>query len=42
MAAAAAAIDVAPGIKLYQITETGLAVQATVQGTKYMKDDELN
>ena len=40
--AAAAAIDVAPGIKLYQITEAGLAVQATVQGTKYMKDDELN
>ena len=36
------AIDVAPGIKLYQITENGLALQATIQGTKYWKDDELN
>lgn len=38
----AGAVDVAPGIKLYQITENGLALQATVQGTKYWKDDELN
>lgn len=38
----AGAIDVAPGIKLYQITEHGLAIQATVQGTKFWKDDELN
>ncbi|MGH6947987.1 MAG: hypothetical protein ACREDZ_11715 [Kiloniellales bacterium] len=38
----AGAIDVAPGIKLYQITEHGLALQATIQGTKYWKDDELN
>jgi lipid-binding SYLF domain-containing protein len=38
----AGAVDVAPGIKLYQITEAGLALQATVQGTKYWKDDELN
>jgi len=36
------AIDVAPGIKLYQITEHGLALQATIQGTKYWPDDELN
>ncbi len=36
------AIDVAPGIKLYQITEHGLALQATIQGTKYWRDDELN
>lgn len=40
--AAAGAIDVAPGVKLYQITESGLALQATIQGTKYWKDDELN
>jgi lipid-binding SYLF domain-containing protein len=40
--AAAMAIDVAPGIRLYQLTETGIAVQATLQGTKYSKDDELN
>jgi lipid-binding SYLF domain-containing protein len=38
----AGAIDVAPGIKLYQITEHGLALQATIQGTKYWKDGELN
>ena len=36
------AIDVAPGIKLYQITKNGLAAQATIQGTKYWKDKELN
>ena len=40
--AVAGAIDVAPGVKLYQITESGLALQATIQGTKYWKDDELN
>jgi lipid-binding SYLF domain-containing protein len=38
----AGAVDVAPGIKLYQITEHGLALQATIQGTKYWKDGELN
>jgi lipid-binding SYLF domain-containing protein len=36
------AVDVAPGIKLYQITENGLALQATIQGTKYWKDRSLN
>jgi len=36
------AFDVAPGVKLYQMTENGLAVQATIQGTKYWKDEELN
>lgn len=40
--AAAGAVDVAPGIKLYQITETGLALQATIQGTKYWRDDDLS
>lgn len=38
----AGAIEVAPGIKLYQITENGLALQATIQGTKFWKDSELN
>lgn len=38
----AGAVDVAPGIKLYQLTESGLALQATLQGTKYWKDEELN
>ena len=40
--AAAGAITVAPGVDLYQLTENGLALQATIQGTKYYKDDELN
>jgi lipid-binding SYLF domain-containing protein len=40
--AVAGAIDVAPGIRLYQITEHGLALQATIQGTKYWRDSELN
>jgi len=30
------------GIKIYQITKSGLALQATVKGNKYWKDDELN
>ena len=38
----AGAIEIAPNIKLYQITETGLALQATLQGTKYWKDDDLS
>lgn len=29
-------------VKVYSMTETGLALQATVTGTKYWKDDELN
>ena len=36
------AIDVGPGVRLYQITESGLALQATIQGTKYWKDEDLN
>jgi lipid-binding SYLF domain-containing protein len=35
-------VDVAPGIKLYQLTQHGLALQATIQGTKFWKDDELS
>ncbi len=38
----AGAVDVAPGLKLYQITKHGLALQATIQGTKYVKDSDLN
>ena len=40
--AVSGAITVAPGVDLYQITENGLALQATIQGTKYYRDDELN
>ena len=38
----AGAVDIAPGIKLYQLTQFGLALQATIQGTKFWKDDELS
>ncbi len=30
------------GMEIYQFTKTGLALQATVQGTKYWRDDKLN
>ena len=30
------------GITVYQLTESGLALQATVKGTKYWKDSALN
>ncbi|MDH5299330.1 MAG: YSC84-related protein [Desulfobulbaceae bacterium] len=33
---------VAQGISVYTMTEAGAALQATVAGTKYWKDDELN
>ncbi|MGA9047043.1 hypothetical protein [Sulfuricurvum sp.] len=36
------AITVEPGIRLYKLTQNGLALQATIQGTKYWKDGELN
>jgi lipid-binding SYLF domain-containing protein len=34
--------EVSPGVWVYQITKNGLALQATLQGTKYYKDDDLN
>jgi lipid-binding SYLF domain-containing protein len=40
--AAEGALSVAPGVELYQLTENGLALEATIQGTKYFKDSELN
>jgi lipid-binding SYLF domain-containing protein len=36
------AASVAPGVWVYQITKKGLALQLTLQGTKYSKDDDLN
>ena len=33
---------VEPGVWVYQITKKGLALQLTLQGTKYYKDDDLN
>ncbi len=36
------AMNIAPGVTLYQIANKGLAAQATVQGTKFIVDDDLN
>jgi lipid-binding SYLF domain-containing protein len=36
------AATVSPGVWVYQLTEDGLALEITVKGTKYMKDDNLN
>lgn len=36
------AASVAPGVWLFQLTDKGLAAEATVKGTKYYKDDALN
>jgi len=41
-AAFSGAVQAAPGVWVYQITKKGLALQLTLQGTKYSKDDELN
>jgi len=37
-----AAGSIINGVDVYQMTETGLALQATLQGTKYWEDDDLN
>ena len=36
------AVSVGKGMEIYQFTKSGLALQATIQGTKYWKDDDLN
>ena len=36
------AMEAAPGVWVYQITKNGLALQLTLQGTKYYTDDDLN
>jgi lipid-binding SYLF domain-containing protein len=36
------AISVSPGVWVYQLTETGVALELTAKGTKYYKDDDLN
>ncbi|HSD93975.1 MAG TPA: YSC84-related protein [Syntrophales bacterium] len=41
-AALSGAISVAPGVWMYQLTETGLAAEITGKGTKYYKDSDLN
>lgn len=37
----AGAVSVSPGVYLYQVTETGLAAQLTLGGTKFFRDDEV-
>lgn len=41
-AALAGAVSVAPGVWMYQLTDTGLAAEITGKGTKYYKDSDLN
>jgi len=36
------ALEVSPGVWVYQFTKNGLALQLTLQGTKYYKNDDLN
>ncbi len=38
----AGAVSVAPGVWMYQLTDTGLAAELTGKGTKYYKDSDLN
>ena len=41
-AAADGSVTAIPGMTLYQLTKNGLALQATIQGTKYWVDEDLN
>lgn len=36
------AVQVMPGVWMYQLTDKGLALELTGKGTKYYKDDDLN
>ncbi len=36
------ALTIRPGVWLYQLTDTGLALELTVKGTKYYRDNALN
>ena len=36
------AVSIPDGVSIYQLTEKGLALQLTIQGTKYSRNDELN
>jgi lipid-binding SYLF domain-containing protein len=35
-------VDIGSGVTVYQMTDAGLALQATLQGTKYWQDGDLN
>jgi lipid-binding SYLF domain-containing protein len=41
-ASVSGAADVLPGVRVYQMTDTGLMAQAMLQGTKFWRDDALN
>jgi lipid-binding SYLF domain-containing protein len=41
-AALEAAVDIVDDMEIYTMTESGIALQATIAGTKYWKDAELN
>ncbi len=41
-AGAEAAATVIPGTTIYQLTDAGLALQATLKGTKFWADEDLN
>jgi len=36
------AVSVAPGVFLYQLTDTGLSASLTLSGTKFFKDPDLH
>ena len=41
-AALQGALALSPGVWLYQLTDSGLALELTAKGTKYLQDGELN
>jgi lipid-binding SYLF domain-containing protein len=41
-AAITEAQSVSPGVRVYQLTSSGLAAELTIKGTKYFKDPKLN
>jgi len=40
--AVAGAVTVSEGVRMYQLTDKGLAAELTAKGTKYFKDGDLN
>jgi lipid-binding SYLF domain-containing protein len=41
-ASAAGAVSVSEGVWMYQLTDKGLALEITLKGSKYYKDDDMN
>jgi lipid-binding SYLF domain-containing protein len=40
--AVSGAVDILPGVKVYQLTDSGLLAQVMLKGTKYWQDSDLN